>query len=232
MAGPQDASHAPHLGELTGHRAADPATSRRKRVFDVVFASALLVLCSPLLLAIALAIRITSPGPVIFRQRRMGFLGRPFTMLKFRTMDAGASEELHEQFVAAMILTSVAVLPAEGVYKLQADPRVTRVGRLLRKLSLDELPQLVNVLKGEMSVVGPRPPLTYEVAKYAPWQRARLGARPGLTGLWQVSGRNRLTHVEMCRLDVEYLNDWTFSRDMGIILRTPWAAFIDRGGAE
>ena len=209
------------------------AASRSKRVFDVVFASALLLVASPLILIIAVAIRLSTPGPALFHQRRIGLDGRVFTLIKFRTMQHQAPQDLHERFVATMIAAAPISLSApHGAYKLSGDPRVTRIGRWLRKASLDELPQLINVLRGEMSIVGPRPPLDYEVVRYEPWQHERLTTRPGLTGLWQVSGRNRLTYTEMCRIDVSYVRNWSFRHDLGIIVRTPWVMFVDRGGAE
>jgi lipopolysaccharide/colanic/teichoic acid biosynthesis glycosyltransferase len=135
-------------------------------------------------------------------------------------------------FVATMISSIPGIAEERAIYKLQDDPRVTRVGRLLRTTSLDEVPQLINVLMGDMSLVGPRPPLEYEVAKYEPWQVERLTVRPGITGLWQVSGRNRLTYREMCEIDIRYARSWTFAGDLKIALRTPWAMWVDRGGAE
>lgn len=209
------------------------AASRTKRVFDLAFAGAMLIFISPLFLAIAVAIRLSTPGPILFRQRRLGLDGQAFTLLKFRTMHDQAPQDLHERFVTALITSpTIMVSSPDAAFKLRSDPRVTRIGRWLRRLSLDELPQLINVLRGEMSIVGPRPPLDYEVVNYEPWQHERLAARPGLTGLWQVSGRNRLTHAEMCRLDLAYIRDWTFLQDLRIILRTPWVMFVDGGGAE
>jgi len=210
-------------------------TSRGKRALDLVAAGVLLTLSSPLWLLIACAIKATSRGPVLFRQERIGAGGRPFTLYKFRTMRNGASEHLHRQFVTEMItsgMTSMTVSPVNGTFKLSRDDRVTRVGRILRKTSIDELPQLINVLLGDMSLVGPRPPIHYEVARYEPWQRERLAVRPGITGLWQVSGRNRLSYNEMCQLDLAYIRGWSIGKDLAIILRTPWAMFVDRGGAS
>jgi lipopolysaccharide/colanic/teichoic acid biosynthesis glycosyltransferase len=161
---------------------------------------------------IALAIRLDSPGPVIFRQVRVGKGGRLFTMYKFRTMRVGAEQE-QERLRA--------LNEASGpIFKIRNDPRVTRVGRILRRLSLDELPQLVNVLKGEMSLVGPRPPVPSEVEAYKPWQRQRLSAIPGMTGLWQISGRSDLTFDEMCLLDIYYIENWSPLLDLEIMLRT------------
>lgn len=211
---------------------AHAALSRRKRALDVALAGALLVLTSPVWLALAVAIRATTPGPILFRQQRIGLNGVPFTLLKFRSMLHGAPEGVHERFVTSMISALPAIAPPHSIHKLQNDPRITPVGRWIRRMSLDELPQLINVLRGEMSLVGPRPPLAYEVAKYEPWQHDRLAVRPGITGLWQVSGRNRLTYFEMCEIDVRYVRGWSFSTDLRILLRTPWAVIVERGGAS
>jgi lipopolysaccharide/colanic/teichoic acid biosynthesis glycosyltransferase len=208
------------------------AMARSKRVLDVALAGALLVLTSPVWLGLALAIGATTRGPILFRQQRIGLGGVPFTVLKFRTMHHRASEEAHERFVTSMISALPAMASPRAIHKLQDDLRITRVGRWIRRTSLDELPQLINVLRGEMSLVGPRPPLAYEVAKYKPWQYERLAVRPGITGLWQVSGRNRLTYFEMCEIDVLYVRSWSFWTDLRIILRTPWVMFFERGGAS
>jgi lipopolysaccharide/colanic/teichoic acid biosynthesis glycosyltransferase len=205
--------------------------SQRKRAFDLLLACILVVAAAPVGAAIAIIIRLTSSGPVLFRQRRLGLDGIPFTMLKFRTMYQGVSPEAHERFVTEMI-ASPPVSSAGAIHKLRQDARVTRVGRWLRRTSLDELPQLINVLKGEMSIVGPRPPVDYEVAKYEPWQWGRLAVRPGITGLWQVSGRNRLTYHEMCETDIRYIDEWSLMGDLKIVVRTPWIMFVDGGGAE
>ena len=203
----------------------------RKRVLDLLVAVGLLVLFSPVWLVCSIVIKLTSRGPVIFRQERIGANGKPFVVYKFRTMRADNSDAVHRAFVTNYILGSVT--PVDGaVYKLRRDGRVTAIGRFMRKLSIDELPQLLNVLSGDMSIVGPRPPLRYEVENYEGWQLARLSVRPGITGLWQVSGRNRLSFAEMCRLDIEYINSWTLRRDLGIMLRTPWVMLVDAGGAE
>lgn len=207
------------------------ATSRGKRALDIALAALVLLLVTPAWLIIVLLIRATSSGPVLFRQSRVGLNGRSFTMLKFRTMYDGVSDEVHRRFITSLIVGQ-ATGEGTGSYKLHGDVRVTPVGRWLRRTSFDELPQLVNVLRGEMSLVGPRPPLEYEVQNYAPWQRERLQMRPGITGLWQVSGRNRLSYVEMCRIDLEYLRDWSLRADLRIIFRTPWVLFVDPGGAE
>ncbi|HEY7464006.1 MAG TPA: sugar transferase [Candidatus Limnocylindria bacterium] len=206
-------------------------TSWRKRALDVGLALFLLVAFSPLWLLCSLLIKLTSRGPVIFRQERIGVGGKPFTVYKFRTMRVNTSDEVHRAFVTSYILGSL-IMEDGAAYKLPRDVRVTAIGRILRKLSLDEIPQLINVLRGDMSIVGPRPPLRYEVENYEPWQMARLSVRPGITGLWQVSGRNRLSFGEMCRLDLEYINGWSLRRDLWIMVRTPWVMLVDAGGAE
>jgi exopolysaccharide biosynthesis polyprenyl glycosylphosphotransferase len=192
-----------------------------KRALDITVAATLLVLAAPLMLLIALAIKLDSPGPVIFRQRRVGKDGRLFTFYKFRGMVADAEARLHE----------VAHLNEVNgpIFKSRRDPRVTRVGRVLRRTSLDELPQLWNVLRGDMSLVGPRPPLPSEVAQYEPWQRDRLLAQGGITGLWQVSGRNLLGFEDMVRLDLEYITRWSLWLDLCILLRTVLVVLTARG---
>jgi lipopolysaccharide/colanic/teichoic acid biosynthesis glycosyltransferase len=197
-----------------------------KRIFDLVISATALVLLLPLLAAIALAVKLSSPGPVLFRQTRLGEGGRPFDLLKFRTMVAGNRDDAHRAYVAALIKGEAA--PQAGVFKLADDPRITPVGRWLRRLSLDELPQLVNVLRGEMSLVGPRPPLPYEVELYDARARRRLSVRPGVTGLWQVSGRNRLTFGEMVELDLQYIARWSPWLDLAIVARTPLALVTGR----
>jgi lipopolysaccharide/colanic/teichoic acid biosynthesis glycosyltransferase len=200
-----------------------------KRVLDVVISLALLVALSPALLAIALAVRWTSPGPTLFRQVRVGRMGRPFKMLKFRSMYVNADEKTHKEFISKYIKESDRVqMPA----KLVNDSRITPVGRFIRKTSLDEVPQLWNVLVGEMSLVGPRPPLPYELEQYEPWHRRRiLEAKPGVTGLWQVTGRSRVTFDEMVRLDLRYARKRSLWTDLKILLRTPAAVLGGRGAA-
>ncbi|MBC7226699.1 MAG: sugar transferase [Thermoflexales bacterium] len=183
-----------------------------KRLIDVTVAAVGLLLCAPLFGLIALAIRLDSPGPVIFRQTRVGLRGRLFEMYKFRSMHVGAEEQ--QDMLADLN-------EADGpIFKIRDDPRLTRVGRILRRLSLDELPQLVNVLRGEMSLVGPRPPIPAEVEKYQEWHKKRLEAPPGMTGLWQVSGRSRLSFDEMVLLDVYYIENWSLWLDFKILMRT------------
>jgi exopolysaccharide biosynthesis polyprenyl glycosylphosphotransferase len=203
-----------------------------KRAVDVAAAAGLLVFLSPLLGFIAFAVRWDSRGPALFRQRRMGRDGRPFTLYKFRTMAHGADESSHRDYLEKLIDGGDGgrgneVERHQPLFKLNDDRRVTRVGRLLRPLSLDELPQLLNVLTGDMSLVGPRPAIEYEVERYRSWQRKRLDVSPGLTGLWQVSGRNRLSFEEMVRLDVYYIENWSPWMDLRILLQTP-AAILRR----
>ena len=217
--------------DAASERPPEALTALRKRVVDVIVALGLLVIFAPVWLVCSVAIKFSSSGPVIFRQERMGAGGKPFTVFKFRTMRADNSDEIHRAFVTRFILGSVPLMDG-AAYKLRRDGRITGIGRFMRKLSLDELPQLLNVLRGEMSIVGPRPPLRYEVENYEEWQMARLAVRPGITGLWQVSGRNRLSFAEMCQLDIEYINSWSLRRDLSIMLRTPWVMLVDAGGAE
>ncbi|MCA1566479.1 MAG: sugar transferase [Acidobacteria bacterium] len=194
-----------------------------KRGTDILVASCALLLLSPLWLVIAALIKLDSPGGVFYKQERVGMDGRIFLFLKFRTMQSGSDDAAHRdyqrKYIAGQAETNLGD-EARPVYKLRTDPRVTRVGRVLRRLSLDELPQLLNVLRGDMSVVGPRPPIPYEVEAYELWHRKRLDMKPGLTGLWQVSGRNRLSFEEMVRLDLFYIENWSLLLDLKIILRT------------
>ena len=207
------------------------AGSRRKRIIDVAVAATVMMIALPVFIAIALVVAMTSPGAILFRQERIGLGGRRFTMLKFRTMRSDADESVHREYVLTMVRDTPCDAKQIGAFKLAGDARVTRIGALLRKTSLDELPQFLNVLVGDMSVVGPRPPLPYEVEHYDDWQMERLSARPGITGLWQVSGRNRLSYVEMCRRDVDYLRSWSLLRDASIIAKTPWVMLINSGRA-
>lgn len=198
-----------------------------KRTIDIVVGALLLILASPLLIAIAIAVKVTSKGPILFKQKRVGQYGRCFTFLKFRSMRDRNDFNAHRQYVTQMIAGNAERIAAKGsecVYKLANDPRITPLGRFLRKTSLDELPQFLNVLRGEMSLVGPRPPIPYEVAAYQTWHRRRvLHVKPGITGLWQVSGRNRVTFDEMVRLDLQYANLWSLGLDFKILMRTPAA---------
>ncbi len=198
-----------------------------KRVFDVILASVVLVLLSPLLALVALVIRLDSSGPLLFRQERYGRGRKPFVVFKFRSMHDGVSPDAHRRYIAQLATAEDEVGP--GLKKLVDDPRVTRVGRLLRRTSLDELPQLVNVLRGEMSIVGPRPALAYELEFYEREHYARFLVRPGLTGLWQVRGRSEIGFHGMLALDAEYARTSAPRVDAVILLRTPLA--ILRGKA-
>lgn len=212
-----------------------------KRLLDIVIATTLLVLLSPLMALIALAIVLDSPGPVIFRQKRV--LGgqaledghdpaeRVFDFYKFRSMVHKADESIHRQYMEQLINGNgkPTLSAGKALYKLDRDPRVTRVGRFLRKTSLDELPQLYNVLKGEMTLVGPRPALPYEVRQYKPWYMQRLTVQQGLTGLWQVMGRNELSFEEMIALDLEYVRRRSLILDLKILLATVPAVLSCRG---
>jgi lipopolysaccharide/colanic/teichoic acid biosynthesis glycosyltransferase len=199
-----------------------------KRVMDIAGSSLALVGCLPLFVLIALLIKASSRGPVLFRQQRVGHHGRCFTFLKFRSMQMGNDPSAHKEYVTRLINGVAEQKPTsgngQGVYKLVNDQRITRVGKFLRKSSLDELPQLLNVLRGEMSLVGPRPSIPYEVAAYQTWHRRRvLEVKPGMTGLWQVNGRNRIKFDEMVRLDLQYAKQWSPWLDLKILMHTPSA---------
>jgi exopolysaccharide biosynthesis polyprenyl glycosylphosphotransferase len=204
-----------------------------KRIMDVTVSLFALVFLAPLFLMIAAAIKATSKGPIFFRQRRIGQHGKSFVFLKFRSMQVNNEAAIHKQYVQKLIAGKADKQPSkgngEGFYKLSKDPRVTRVGAFLRKTSMDELPQFMNVLKGEMSLVGPRPPIPYEVEAYDVWHHQRLLEKPGITGLWQVSGRSRVTFDEMVRLDLRYARSWSPWEDIKILLRTPRAVVIGDG---
>jgi len=190
-----------------------------KRAMDIVGAAAALVLLSPLWVAILLILLITTRGKPIFCQRRLGYRGEPFTMFKFRTMALDAERRQHE----------VPNEQAGPIFKNRRDPRITRLGRFLRKSSLDELPQLVNVLLGQMSLVGPRPPLANEVAQYRPWQLRRLAVKPGLTCLWQVRGRCEIGFEDWVRMDLWYLRNQSLLTDLKLLLQTPASVLSGRG---
>lgn len=196
-----------------------------KRSVDILGAIAGIVLLSPLMLLVAMAVATTSPGPVIFRQIRVGKRGVPFVFFKFRSMLCNADDRIHREYVADLISGDLAGInqgdAANPLYKLKSDPRVTWVGRFIRKTSVDELPQLFNVLKGDMSLVGPRPPLPYEVEKYQSWHLRRiLEVRPGITGLWQVEGRSKTSFDDMVRLDLRYIRSCSLMLDLKILLKT------------
>ena len=220
----------PRLGEVNGvpmlTYAPTPTHEGQyfvKRVLDRVIAAALLLALAPLFILIALAIKLTSPGPVFFRQERVGLHGRRFTLLKFRSMVEDA-ERRRPELMARNEMSG-------PVFKMADDPRVTRLGHWLRKLSLDELPQLINVMRGEMSFVGPRPPLPDEVGQYQQWQRRRLSMPPGLTGLWQIGGRNRVDFETWMRLDLAYIDNWSLGLDLKILAKTVPAVLSGAGAS-
>ena len=203
---------------------------RMKRAMDIVGSVLALIVFSPLFLAIFVAIKLNSKGPAIFRQQRLGQFGKSFTFFKFRSMYVNNDPSIHEEFMKHVIHGEYRGKDGDGqkaVYKMKDDPRITKVGRFLRHTSLDELPQFINVLKGDMSLVGPRPPLAYECQQYALWHRRRvLEAKPGITGLWQVNGRSRVRFDDIVRLDLRYVRTCSFWLDIRILLQTPKAVFF------
>lgn len=205
-----------------------------KRTVDIIGSSIMLILLAPLFLFIAVAIKLSSRGPVFYRQQRVGRYGQTFTFLKFRSMIVNNDSNVHKDFVTRLIASKPGEAPPKDggakIYKLTNDKRITRVGKVLRRTSLDELPQFINVLRGEMSLVGPRPPIPYELAAYQTWHRHRLLAvKPGITGLWQVMGRSSVRFDEMVRLDLRYASTWTPWLDLKILLRTPGAVIRGSG---
>ncbi|MDD3643646.1 MAG: sugar transferase [Candidatus Krumholzibacteria bacterium] len=206
--------------------AAESAGGRRgyealKRIIDIAVASMILLLLFPVIPVVALLIKLDSPGPILFRQRRVGRDGKEFDFYKFRSMRLGA-----ETVIGVLRPLSSVDGP---VFKLKDDPRVTSVGRFLRRSSLDELPQLLNVLKGEMSIVGPRPNLPAEVSHYLPWQRRRLDVTPGITCFWQIAGRSHIGFQEWMRLDLEYIRKRSIATDIKILLKTIPAVIARKG---
>lgn len=201
---------------------------RVKRSVDLMVAGALLVVLAPIMLILAVLVRVTSPGPALFRQDRVGRDKRPFPMLKFRTMKNKCDDRIHREYVTQLLTAPEPSGTTTGdrvVYKLTDDPRVTRLGRLLRRTSLDELPQLINVVRGEMSLVGPRPVLEWEAELLGPEYEDRFGVKPGITGLWQVEGRNSLTMRQAVELDLEYVRRRSTALDLRILVMTvPTAA--------
>ena len=205
-----------------------------KRFVDVVLSGIALVVVSPLLFVIALLVKRSSSGPVLFVQERLGRDGQPFKFYKFRSMAHNSDDAIHRQFAAMFISGDedgcTESNEGDEVFKLKKDPRITAIGAFLRKTSIDELPQLINIIRGDMSLVGPRPPIAYEIENYQPWHMERLKAVPGLTGLWQVSGRSSVSFEEMVRLDVRYINEWTPMLDLKIILKTIPVVLKGTGG--
>ena len=212
-----------------------PSNQILKRWLDILGALIGLVLFSPVMLITAIAIKLTSPGPIIFRQTRLGKRGNHFSFLKFRSMTTGNDDRVHREFVLHLIdgkHDQVNQGNRENpLYKLKNDSRVTPVGRIIRKLSIDELPQLLNVLRGEMSLVGPRPPMPFEVEKYKSWHLRRiLEVKPGITGLWQVEGRSRTSFDDMVRLDIRYVQNWSLWLDLKILAKTVREVLMPKGG--
>lgn len=193
------------------------------------------MLSAPLFAIIAPLIKLSSKGPVFFCQKRVGRYGKAFTFIKFRSMYANNDSSIHREYVKKLICQSESAArncdsQKPEVFKIQNDPRVTPVGRFLRKTSLDELPQLINVLKGDMSLVGPRPPIPYELENYDLWHRRRvLGMKPGITGVWQVEGRSRTTFDDMVRMDIYYVTHWSLFLDLKLLLKTPLAVLTSKG---
>lgn len=216
-----------------------PPSGRRsqlgiKRSMDIAGSALALVLCSPVLLILAAAIKATSKGPILFRQQRVGQYGQTFTFLKFRSMHVNNDASVHKEFVTNMIASEPERGPqpvtGKNVYKITNDKRITPIGKFIRRTSLDELPQFFNVLMGDMSLVGPRPAIPYELAVYKTWHRRRvLEVKPGITGLWQVTGRSRVKFDDMVRLDLRYATSWTPWLDFKILMRTPFAVIKGSG---
>jgi lipopolysaccharide/colanic/teichoic acid biosynthesis glycosyltransferase len=204
-----------------------------RRSFDIAGALTLILLLSPILIGVALAVRLDSRGPAFFRQRRVGYEEREFTLFKFRSMRVDADPRGHQEYVTALIKGegSNANGGPENLYKLAVDNRITPVGRWIRRWSLDELPQLFNVARGDMTLVGPRPAIPYEVSEYPSWYRKRFSVKPGLTGYWQVSGRSERTYEEMVRLDIEYAERRSIGLDFLILLKTPYVVLSRKGAA-
>ncbi len=205
-----------------------------KRTIDVIVSLLVLVLGFPFFLAIALLIKATSRGPVFFKQRRIGKNGRSFVMYKFRTMREGIDDSVHREFTQNFIKGNCpqSTLDDSGanIYKLTNDSRITGIGGFLRRVSLDELPQFINILRGEMAIVGPRPPLPYEYECYEDWHKQRVTVKPGLTGLWQVQGRSSVPFDQMVRLDIHYIENWSLLMDFKIMLWTLPVMLAGTGG--
>ena len=202
-----------------------------KRLIDVVGSTAALLFLSPIFFLVALLVKLSSKGPIFFKQERLGQFGKTFTFMKFRSMYANNDHKIHQHFIKRVIKGEHDGKKEGGgkaVYKMTNDPRITRIGRFIRRTSLDELPQFINVLRGDMSLVGPRPPIAYECEEYDIWHRRRvLEVKPGITGLWQVRGRSRVRFDDMVRLDLQYARTWSLWLDIKILLKTPGALFSD-----
>jgi len=208
---------------------------KMKRIMDIVGSLVGIIIFSPFFILIPILIKLTSRGPVLFRQERVGQYEKNFTFLKFRSMYVNNDEQVHKEYVQNLISKKV-IGESDGtngeqkIFKITNDKRITSVGKILRKTSLDELPQFINVLRGEMSLAGPRPPIPYELEKYDSWHRRRvLEIKPGITGLWQVVGRSSTTFDEMVRLDLQYATNWSLWLDIKILLKTPWVLVVGKG---
>jgi exopolysaccharide biosynthesis polyprenyl glycosylphosphotransferase len=228
--GPTDSTLYPDLEKLNRNK----ASRMIKRAMDIAGSLLALLMLSPVLVVVALAIKVSSPGPIFFRQQRMGRHAKRFTFLKFRSMYFTDDHRIHQEYVKQLISGGSGSENGNGnqtnVFKLTNDPRITSIGRILRRTSLDEAPQFLNVLAGQMSLVGPRPPIPYEFESYDLWHAQRLLAvKPGITGLWQVEGRSRVTFDEMVRLDLKYASSWSVWLDLKILLRTPGAVLSGAG---
>lgn len=203
-----------------------------KRAIDIIGSLTGLVLSAPFLAIIALLVKITSKGPVFFRQQRVGMDGKTFTFLKFRSMYVNNDDSIHKAFIAKLINGEIQAKEGEekNAYKMKDDPRITKIGKFIRKTSLDELPQFLNVLAGDMSLVGPRPPIPYEVEKYDMWHTRRvLNVKPGITGFWQVEGRSSTSFDAMVRMDLQYIKNWSVWLDIKLLFKTPFAIFMAKG---
>lgn len=200
-----------------------------KRTFDVLVTSTILLLIWPIMLLIAVAVKLDSAGPVLYRQKRIGEWGQVFSMLKFRSMRVNTDDSAHREYVKKLIQENTSLAGGTGTLKMTDDPRITRVGKFIRRTSLDELPQFFNVLLGEMSLVGPRPPIPYEVEVYQKWHTRRFEAIPGITGMWQVYGRNRVSFDEMVRMDIDYIERQSIWLDVKLLVQTPLVLLTGRG---
>ena len=233
---PDNSSDLKFYPDLLKKKSAKKISLYIKRVLDVAGSIIALVMFLPVFLIVPLLIKLTSKGPVFFRQERVGQFDKKFMFLKFRTMHVNNDSSIHQEYVKKLISEqkSCAVTNGNGektcIYKMKDDPRITPIGRYLRKMSLDEFPQFINVLKGEMSLVGPRPPIPYELDNYDIWHKRRvLEFKPGITGLWQVRGRSRTTFDEMVRMDLKYAREWSLWLDTKILFETPKAVFNGEG---
>jgi lipopolysaccharide/colanic/teichoic acid biosynthesis glycosyltransferase len=209
-----------------------------KRYIDILLSVIFVAIFSPLFLAIPVLIKLSSNGPVLFKQKRTGRFGKEFNFLKFRTMHINNDDTIHKKYIENLICDKENGNGSKknngngSIYKMANDPRVTTIGKILRKSSMDELPQFFNVLKGDMSIVGPRPPIPYEIKHYEMWHRRRIRrVKPGITGVWQVEGRSRTTFDEMVRMDIRYMREWDLLLDMKILLKTPFAIVSGKGAS-